>query len=679
MAINPINNQTTLRLMGMVSGMDTDSIIQQTLKLHQLKIDSQFRARTLLEWKQKSYSTIADELTSFRRTYLTMLGNSAMRVSSAYNTNKAELVGKNSGAVTVSTSVNSPLGTIKIGQVLQLAKNTSVSTTGTASKDGNGFKLSDKLYSLNLSGSPIQFDQIDTDAPAGHQKYANVSINGANVRLYEDGYTNELGGVDYSTVPGDYNPSLPIGPGNLPYTATGLNGAIAAGGGYQILDWRDTYSDGEHADRPYSIVNVNGKDIWLFKDEIFESDGITEKAGLNLGKLIAERAGSVSRQFNITTDGKSYKDYTPGEVGISSNAIFQVGVNGKTITLNMNMTINEMMDAVNSSGTGATMRYDQFADQFTIESNSLGSSNMVVWGFEALGISSGVYNNGQTAKVEIEVNGVKETIERPRNTFDFRGVSITLNYETKGSGVDGAWDESDNITVSIKRDVTEPLEKIKAFIDSYNTIISKLESLIKESKNASERTYLPLTDEEKAVMSEKQIADWEEIAKKGILRNDSGIQNLTNSLRGLLFEKVTSAGLTPSQIGLTTGLYKDNTGGQIILDEEKLKAALESEPDRVMNVFMGGAEETTSAGRGLLWRMDDMMSNYVNGSQFTSIANLENSIKRTNEQMEKLQKKMWEAEDKLYKQFAAMETALSKIQSQTDWMTAMLTSMNNSK
>ena len=52
--------------------------------------------------------------------------------------------------------------------------------------------------------------------------------------------------------------------------------------------------------------------------------------------------------------------------------------------------------------------------------------------------------------------------------------------------------------------------------------------------------------------------------------------------------------------------------------------------------------------------------------------NLENSIRRVNEQMEKLTMKMYAEEDKLYKMFAAMETAMSNIQSQGDWFNAML-------
>ena len=132
MAINPINS-STLRIMGLASGLDTDGIIQQTLRLRQMKIDSQFRTRTMYEWKQQALNSVKDQIADFRRSFLTTLGQNAMRLSSTYNSTIATLTGKNAGAVSITTSTASPTGSIKIGQVLSLAQATSASTVGSAS------------------------------------------------------------------------------------------------------------------------------------------------------------------------------------------------------------------------------------------------------------------------------------------------------------------------------------------------------------------------------------------------------------------------------------------------------------------------------------------------------------------------------------------------------------------
>ena len=600
MAINPLLRTSTVRLMGLSSGLDTDTIIKQSLRLQQMKIDSQLRSRTLFEWKQQSLNSIADELTDFRRSYLTVMGPNAMRLSSVYNTTIATVSGKNAGAVTVTTTVNSSTGTIRIGQIASLAKNTSATTAGGASKSGDGFKLTDKLGDIIVNKREIGFD-------AGGEIKVTVKAR--------DNSLTEL------TLREDF-------------TAADLQDELATAG----------ISFGPFGTPPVYIdridININGKDITI-RD--------TDDAQALVAKVNAA----------------SSQDYTAsGRINFDMDGRANIRINGVVIGLNRDMTIDDMLNKVNESKAGVIMSYDRMSDKFTVESNKAGDTAMSVWGLGAFGIADGTYQNGSLAKVMI--NG--EWVEKDSNTFDFRGAKITLNYMTEAGDED--------TVVTFKRDATETIDKIKGFIDAYNTIFSKLESLIKERKTGTEVTYKPLTDEEKSVMSDKQIEEWEAIAKKGILRSDAGIQNLLNNLRGALFEKVASAGLSPSQIGLSTGRWDSGMGGQIVLDEVKLREALEKDPERVMNVFMGGADDEVSAGKGLLWRMEDIMTGYINGTQSRTIDSLESSIKKANEQMEKLQLKMYEEEERLYQKFAAMETALSKIQSQSDWFSAMLDSSN---
>ena len=626
MAISPLYNSTTVRLMGISSGIDTESIIKQTLKLHQLKIDSQIRARTKLEWKQQSLNNIKTELTDFRRTFLTALGASGMRQSSVYNSTIATVTGKNAASVTIATSINTRIGTqLKIGRIETLATKNSVSSNGPMTRSGNGLNLNDKIGYLKFFDDDIDPITGDvhtkpSDLIAGNVTFdettgeANVYINGATITLHKDDNINDI------------------------------NTKILAEGGGAIYFDRVDYKGDE-----YASINVNGKYFNLYG---------TENGGTPLtitGEQIAEQANELPNWMNFDAQGRAY-----------------VTINDKVIELKREMTIDEMMKKINSSGAGVTMTYDRFSDQFKLESNTTGESTIKVGGLTAFGINNGSYKGG--SKASVWLNGVRREFDS--NTFDIDGVRITLNGTTGKTGYDPA---EDDINVSFTRDATEAVEKIKSFVDAFNVIISKLENLLKETKTRTEATYTPLTDEEKSAMSDKQIEEWEAIAKKGILRNDAGLQSLTNNLRNALFDQVRSAGLSPSQIGLTTGRWEDNTGGQIILDEDKLRAALEKDPDKVANVFMGGADDTVSSGRGLLWRMEDLMNGYIDGSQSTSLSNLEASIRKANEQMEKLQMKMYDEEDKLYKKFAAMETALSKIQSQSDWLTAMLSSFNNNK
>jgi len=346
-----------------------------------------------------------------------------------------------------------------------------------------------------------------------------------------------------------------------------------------------------------------------------------------------------------------------------------INVNGKEITINSNDTITSMVNKVNSSGAGVTMSYNRLTDRFSIESNTIGAGSTVsvTGGTNLLEMLSGpgaVAEAGSTAKVYI--NG--ELVERNTNSFAYRGLNITLNHTTD-TGATGPTNHEDDTIVTFKRDATKAMDAIRDFINGYNAIISKLEGLLNDRKTGNEVSYKPLTDEEKSAMSDKQIEEWEAIAKKGILRNDQGIQNLVNSLRSSFFSTIEGTGMSAAQIGLTTGNFFGGTGGQIIIDEDRLRAALESDPDKVADIFTG---PEGNRGAGLVWKMNETLGTYLNTSQTNTIKNLEESMKRANEQISKMEQRMWAEEDKLYRQFAAMETAMSKIQSQGDWFTAML-------
>ena len=689
MAINPINRQSTLRLMGISSGMDTETIIQNMLRVRQMKIDSQFRSRTVLEWKQQMLNGISDDLNSFRRTYLTTMGDKAMRLSSTYNTTIATVSGKNKEAVSVATTINSPVGTLRIGQVHSLAQAANVQSSSSVSRDGKGFKLTDKLGDIRVNGNQIVLDDYNSQSLVINGKTVYFNKGDSAATLQSNLFSSAVFGaqISYYNQNGDAFAMIE-GKGvtlNQADSATDLADKLTAAG----IAGLPTASD------PSVILEINGVKVTMEYGDT-SADLITRaNSPFTFG---AHGAGSAVNAVDININGKTItlsdtdtsvdlvRKYNEKQTGNSAvtgailwdaNGNKNIRINGIMITLNKDMTIDEMLTKVNDSGTGATMRYDQAGDRFVVEANKAGYAGIDVWGLDMFGITDGAVFNGSQAVVEI--NGKQEVFDS--NTFDYRGMKITLNYTTRGSGpIDASgqptWSDEDNINITLKRDATDAVEKIKAFVEEYNVLVKKLEDLIKESKTRTERTYTPLTDEEKEGMTDKQIEEWEKIAKKGLLRNDSAIQGVLNSLRGALFEKVTNAGLTPADIGVSTGNYFDGTGGQIVLDIEKLTAALEKDPEQVSKVFMDSGDSYSE--KGLMFRMDDIMYNYIYGSQSSAINQLSTSIRRANEQIESLQQKMYDEEERLYKKFAAMETAMSKLQSQGDWLTSMLSSMNGS-
>ena len=704
MAVNPVNNYTKLRLMGLQSGMDTDSIIKQMLQLHQMRIDTRFRARTKFEWKQEALTNVSNLLTDFRWKYLTVMGPDAMRLSSVYNSTVAVLSGKNKDSVSVETTINSPTGTMRIGEIASLAKATSVSTTGNASRSGEGFKLNDKLGEILLSNGEIKFD---------YNGNAKVNVNGANIVINRDDMQAMINDpsrpdviniFDYMNIQITANGGTPISfasnliPGTS-YTRVEIDGVpkkIYLSDFENYIDTNilsgmtfDPSGDAEQVfDINYAQITLNINEINAIKDGTSSFDSVFDyvnslisdyhdQHGVGSAMPVAEGDSTNDTVTQATFNGKKISvnknddtitsvfnraNAIPRFINFDENGKFNFRINGVLIDLNKDMTIDDMVKKVNNSGAGVKMSYDRLSDMFTVENDRTGATNLTVWGMEAFGISNGTYNNGDYARVVI--NG--EMLIKDSNSFSYRGVNITLNTTT------GPVAPGEETVVTLKRDATDAVAKIKGFIDEYNVLMKKLEDMLNEKKTGKETAYGPLTEEEKSVMTEKQIADWEAVAKKGLLRNEAGLQSMIFSLRNSLYESIKSVGLSPADIGIKTGSYYDGTGGQIMLDEAKLKEALEADPERVMNVFMGGSDATSSSERGLLWRIDDLMRGYTNGSQSVSLASLETSIRRENEQIEKLQKKMYDEEERLYQKFAAMETAMSKLQEQSDWFASML-------
>lgn len=130
-----------------------------------------------------------------------------------------------------------------------------------------------------------------------------------------------------------------------------------------------------------------------------------------------------------------------------------------------------------------------------------------------------------------------------------------------------------------------------------------------------------------------------------------------------------------SSIGITTGKYYE--GGKIQLDEAKLKQALSDNPQRIMELFQGPSSAPDSG-------VFDKLSNELNktldklvekagtnkySTDLNSVYKTESSmgklLKNYNTRIEDMTSRLTRAETAYYKQFTAMETAMSKYESQS--------------
>lgn len=392
---------------------------------------------------------------------------------------------------------------------------------------------------------------------------------------------------------------------------------------------------------------------------------------LNLQSVsqLATAATQTSPLTGYTSNSSTLADLgllTDGSVTL--NVLQSDGSTKKTtIDYKSTDTLDIFMKNLNSSGAGVTALAAN--GKMSITANATGSatggaiavqsdSNMDAGVFQKLGFltgASGQIADGQNTKYT--VNGLD--MESKSNTFTVSGYSVTVKdtFDTTSSP----------ITISSSTNVDAMVDKIKDFVKTYNDLITSLNDKINEPKN---KDYSPLTDAQKSQMTQDQITKWEEQAKSGIIRNDSIVQNALSSLRSTLYKSVDGVDGKYNAlytIGVTT--TSDFTdGGKLEINEDKLRAALNSDPDSVMKLF-------TQSGTGVVAQMRTISQNTVKTIEATagkasSVDNtytLGKQLVDINSKISDWKDRLKDIENRYWSQFTAMEQAIQKANSQASY------------
>lgn len=109
-----MSSSSTMRLSGLISGMDTESIIQQLVSAKQTKVDDAKKAQTKLEWKTTAWKDLNTKLKNLQSKYI-----NNMRFTSAYMKKTTSV--SDSTAASVITGENAMNGVQNL-KITQLAK-----------------------------------------------------------------------------------------------------------------------------------------------------------------------------------------------------------------------------------------------------------------------------------------------------------------------------------------------------------------------------------------------------------------------------------------------------------------------------------------------------------------------------------------------------------------------------
>ncbi len=268
---------------------------------------------------------------------------------------------------------------------------------------------------------------------------------------------------------------------------------------------------------------------------------------------------------------------------------------------------------------------------------------------------------GQDAVVTI--NGLET--KQSSNSFEFNGIAVNLLKADTGA----------TIRIEVSQDVDAVVDKVKEFVNMYNELVDELNLALREK---AYRDFPPLTDAQRADLSDKEIELWEEKAKSGLLRSDSIISGILSEMRLALGGSVKDGetSLTLAQIGITTGAWHEY--GRLNLNEDKLRSAIEENPDVVRDLFAQDGEEGSELGlsRRITTALDNGMARLERTAGKASIAFdqsfLGERIREYESRLSAMEERLLRYEESQWAKFAAMERVLGQLYSQGDWLTQQL-------
>ena len=418
-------------------------------------------------------------------------------------------------------------------------------------------------------------------------------------------------------------------------------------------------------------------------------------------KELQNALGITSTQSNKINTGSSLWENRK-KLGLDKNpqyttkeelnkALENFTVNGTKIEgITADTTVSELLTAINNNkDAGVTAIYLDSANKFVLSSNEKGEGREISLGPDpdnpnnkkddaANLIFGGVSKDGTDGEMSILYNGVQTTITSSSNTFSIDGLDIraTNTFNTGSATAEGG------VSFTASADTEKVTETVKKFIEAYNAMIDEVRT---QATTRPDSNYKPLTDDQKNEMNETSIKNWEDKAKEGILYNSSALKDLDNATQGI-FSSMMINGVSYADLEKIGISFSDDytAGGKIVFDEEKFKTAMDSDPEKVSDLFTGT--------HGIVNTIDSTLSTYATryasrngnsygvlieeaGSEKLSLTLTNNSIykelKDMQETITNLQSQLSTEQDRYISQFTQMETLINQMNSQSSYLSQL--------
>ena len=688
------------RLTGLISGMDTESMISQLVEARKTKVTNKKKEQISLNYKQDKWKELNTKLKNLQAKFV---GN--MRFASSYAKKTTKI--SNSAAASIITGENAVDGvqTLRIEKLAKtgyltgaqlgegskgytaLTKLSDLGFTGNGNftvATGNGkvdvsvteeTTISDVLTKLKEAGLNASFDEKNqrffvSSKESGEQNDFSITASDANgnnalAKLgLQVGIKDEATMKQYETFANYYVA------GDREATLNNMRDRISADVDKQVASYLNQYKAAaqskqvaqEKLDKlaekyPDGLNTLNTAEEYAEQiktiEERFESGLLTdeEKTTLTEKKKALEEKKADAESYAALTKSVENADKTMKD--LTDNYITVTETDGEYTAA----------EKVGGDGKGVLTKVAEDAYYAKAE-----YAKSIIENPGQLTASGATKVNAQNAVIYL--NDAKFT--NTTNNFEINGLTISALSETK---------PGEDVTITTENDVSGMYDMVKNFIKEYNTVINEIDKLYNAD---SIGTMKPMTTEEKDAVTETEAKEWEEKLRAASLRKDSNLNTIGSTLKDAMNAGFTVNGKTMylHDFGIEVMSYfeaADNEKNAFHIagdpDDEnssgkadKLKSMIASDPNTVISFF-------SQLSQNLYTKMNELsksVDGYRSFGNFYDDKKIKSDYDSYNSKIAELEEKLNKYEDSWYSKFAKMESAMAKMQKNTSGLSALL-------
>lgn len=558
---------------GLASGMNTDAMVSGLVGAAQVPLIQMLQQRQTLQWQETRMQQVNASLATLQNSV------QSMTLQSSFLQNQT--TSSNSSVVSATAGTLVPQGTYNV-TVQQLAQGSTVFSSTPVSTTDTSYPADTSLSSL------------------GYGSGVTLNINGQALTFQG---TDTLQGV-LSQISSN--------------AATGVSGFYDSSSNRFVFQTTGTGSQ--------AMINVDSATTAAFFNSAFN----------------VQNAPSLTGTANLS-----------GTTGLATPATIEI--NGQKMTVSGTLqsiegTINQSSSTtgVTATDNGTNLILQSTSTSSTGTSNQLMSLISVSDPTNALGLGT-PYTGSTVQQVSQDaaytVNGFSETSSS--NQASYNGLKLNLQ-STSASPVQ----------INVSPDASAIAKSVTSFVQQYNQTLQLMQGLYNEKRNYN---YPPLTTQQAQQLNQTQIDQWNEKAQSGMLENNPMLGSMMNKLESDMqgfvsgqpsatingtsttMNSLSAIGITPidplsgvssgaQAPGVTTSGW--NTYGLLQIDPTKLQAAIQANPQAVMQLFTNNPAlpgANPSVGTGIAVQLNADLTNTVTQltQQAGSNPNVNDSVQTT--------------------------------------------------